>query len=790
MIKFEINGIEIEAEPGSMIIQAADRLSIPIPRFCYHHKLSIAANCRMCLVHVDKSPKPLPACATPVTQGMKVWTADKVAVDAQKAVMEFLLINHPLDCPICDQGGECELQDTSLEFGADVSRFSESKRVVEDHSLGPLVATDLTRCIQCTRCVRFGEEISGERELGATGRGEFMKIGTFVNKHVNSEVSGNIIDLCPVGALTSKPFRFKARAWELDEYPGVSPHDCIGSNLYLHVRNNRLMRVVPRGNDELNEVWLSDRDRFSYQALEHQDRLRKPMLLKHNKWNIVSWVEALKYAAAGIKLVIDSYGANQLAVLTSPNATIEELFLLQHLARSLGSPNIDHRLRQADFSDEDCEPLYPHLGIKLKDINNLEGLLLIGSHIHKEQPIVGLRIRKMASQGGKVCVVNPAAFTMNFNIAAQHVATNGDLVQALAEIAKALLITSQSNHVETLALFEKIKPSPQAEEIAHTLLSCKQSLVVLGQLALTHPHASNLRALANLIANLVGGKFGTLPEGANSAGAWLTGCVPHRSIGGTATSAPGKNALQMLSEPLKCYLLYAIEPEFDSILGSQAIETLKQADFVIAVSAFQSERLLEVADVILPLAIFAEISGTTVNIDGKWQTAKNVIMPFGESRPGWKILRVLGNLLELKDFEYFSEEQVLDLIKQQLGNIPELPSGNWQLPCYLQTNHKHDYVCVRPISLYAVDSIVRRASALQATQDAHTEATIQLNLQTATKLQVKTGDMVNVKSKHGSAKLPVEINDAVADYSVIVYQANSRTLELGMPYVPVEISKC
>lgn len=793
MIKIEINGVEIEAEPGSMIIQVADRLSIPIPRFCYHPKLSIAANCRMCLVHVEKAPKALPACATPITEGMKVWTASKTAVDAQKAVMEFLLINHPLDCPICDQGGECELQDVSLEYGNDSSRFSEPKRVVEDHNLGSLVQTDLTRCIQCSRCTRFGAEISGERELGMTGRGEDMKISTFVEQHVNSEVSGNVIDLCPVGALTSKPFRFKARAWELDEYPAVSPHDCVGSNLHLHVLNNTVMRVVPKDNEDINEIWLSDRDRFSYQALTHAERLRKPMLYKHDKWHLVSWVEALKYSVAGIKLAVDAYGADQLGVLTSPNSTVEELILLQQLTRGFGSANIDHRLRQIDFSDQDSAPLYSNLGVTIKELASQDAVLLIGSDLHKEQPIVGLKVRKISLKNGKVCVVNPAKFKFNFSLAGELVVSRADILNGLAEIAKELLVLTQNpNFSGAKELVSDITPSPNAKIIAQELLTAgSKRLVILGQLALMHPQAALIRNLANLIANILNAKYGEFTDGANAAGAWLTGCVPHRLPGGAKSATIGKNARQMLTEPMRCYILYAIEPEFDSIWGEQALQTLKKADFVVVISAYQSDTLLDIADVILPLSLFAEITGTTINIDGKWQTTSSVIPTFGDSRPGWKILRVLGNLAQLPDFEYFTEQQVLDAARNQIGNPVEPNLASWQCPSHLpKPDNNSNLIRIAPLGLYSVDGIVRRSNALQATLDAHSNPSLQINSKTAEILKLRHGDMAEVKSEHGSAKLPVLIAESVADFSALIYQSNIKTNILGAPYSEIEVHIC
>lgn len=790
MVRIEIDGVEVEAEAGSMIIQVADQLEIPIPRFCYHRKLSVAANCRMCLVQVEKAPKPLPACATPIADGMKIWTKTPAAIDAQKSVMEFLLINHPLDCPICDQGGECELQDTSMSYGQDFSRFNEEKRVVLDKNLGSLIATDMTRCIQCTRCVRFGTEIAGERELGATGRGETVNITTFIEQNINSEVSGNIIDLCPVGALTSKPFRFRARAWELTQHANISPHDCIGSNLYLHVLNNKVMRVVPRSAEHLNEIWLSDRDRFSYQALQHDERLRKPMLRKQNNLAIVSWLEALKYAVAGLKLSIDTYGADQLAVLASPNVTIEEYFVLQQLTRSLGGKNIDHRLRQLDFTSQVQAPLYPNLGLQFNELEQQDLVLLIGSQLHKEQPVAGLKLRKMVVHGGKVCVLNPAEFKFNFTVAAHSIVSPANMVNELAGIAKAMLVLTKNANVP--AALVNIKSSEQQILIAQQILLGKKVAVLLGQLAVMHPEATALIALGNLIAQLTNGKFGVLSDGANAAGAWLAGCVPHRLAGGASTFAIGKNALEMLSKPLKCYILYALEPEFDSLLGEQALSTLKQADFVIIFSSYQSQTLLDIADVILPITTFAESTGTMVNLNGEWQTTTAVVEPFADSRAGWKVLTVLGNLAGLEDFEYSSSSQILDKLKALLLELNKQTTDYSQinLPETLNITAPKKLSRIAPVPLYAADSLVRRATALQATSDAVANPSVQMHNNTAKQFGIIDGALVTVKTSTGQVLLPAEINNRIAEFSVLIYQAHKHTNCLGAIDSDVELIVC
>jgi NADH-quinone oxidoreductase subunit G len=793
MIKIEIDGKEIEAEPGKMIIQVADQHSIPIPRFCYHHKLSIAANCRMCLVQVEKVAKPLPACATPISEGMKIWTTSAFTKDAQRSVMEFLLINHPLDCPICDQGGECELQDVSMAYGADRSRFEQPKRAVLDHNLGPLIATEMTRCIQCTRCVRFGTEVAGERELGATGRGEFMKIETFVAQHVNSEVSGNIIDLCPVGALTSKPFRFRARAWELQEHPFIAPHDCIGSNIYLHLKQDQVLRAVPRQAEDINEVWLSDRDRFSYEALYHADRLRKPMIKKNGKWQIVSWIEALRYAVTGIKLAIDTYGVIEFGTLLSPNATLEECYLLQQFTRALGSANIDHRLRQQDFADQDLAPQFPNLGIALNEIEKLDGILLIGSDLHKEQPLAALKVRKMSLNGGMVCAINPVEFHYNFDTMLQHVVPGGNLLTALAAVAKELLRMTKNTARPEVAQLDQIKSNEMEQQLAAKLLAVKNVAIILGPHVQMHPHAAEIRTVANLIAILLNARCGEFSDGCNAAGAWLAGCVPHRLAGGKESDTIGKNALEMLTKPLRSYLLFGIEPEYDSILGNKALENLAAADFVVAISGFASDNLLQIADVILPMALYAENSGTFINIEGKLQSFQAVAAPFGESRMGWKILRVLGNLCELSDFEYQDVQQIRDVVVKLISNesskfeIIKLKSWGYRWPEKPRFENFKGLVRIAPLALYAVDPLVRRAVALQLTKDAKLEAVVELNSETAKQIGVAEGAMVQVTTSFGKTVLQARFNSRVPEFSVIIYQANSRTNILGVPYSMVEI---
>ncbi|HEV2613789.1 MAG TPA: NADH-quinone oxidoreductase subunit NuoG [Gammaproteobacteria bacterium] len=639
MIEIEIDGKKLETTQGSMIIEVADQAGIAIPRFCYHKKLSIAANCRMCLVEVEKAPKPLPACATPVTPGMKVFTHSMKAVDAQKSVMEFLLINHPLDCPICDQGGACELQDVSLQYGQDFSRFEEGKRSVKDEDLGPLVATDMTRCIQCTRCVRFGQEIADVRDMGTIGRNDRMEIGSYLKNHgLKSELSGNIIDLCPVGALTSKPFRFKARAWELSQGSSIAPHDCVGSNVYLQTLRGKVMRVVPRENESVNEAWLSDRDRFSYQGLYSSDRLLKPMIKENNQWREVDWSTALDFAANQLR----KFKPHEISALASPNSTLEEFYLLQKFMRGMGSSNIDHRIHQTDISDQFFMPLFPSLGISIEDLEKQKNILITGSNLKHEAPLLAHRVRKAALQGAKVLYVSPEELdTINF----------------------------------------------------------EPSIILLGALAHNHPHASSIRRLAQQLALKHNAVLGYVTEGANTSGAWIAGCVPHRGPYGEAATPAGND----LHQAAEAYILLNIEANLDCVNA----DNIQSAKCVVNLTAYKSDYLLETSTVLLPISPYAETSGTYINIEGRAQSFGAVTPSTGESRPAWKILRVLGNLFKLTGFDYVDSESIRDeLFKLQKIKKPDPVFPEIKLA-------KLNKVDVPEWKIYQSDPLVRRGEALQ-----------------------------------------------------------------------------
>ena len=705
-VTIEVDGNPVEARKGQMIIEATDAVGSYIPRFCYHEKLSIAANCRMCLVEVEKAPKPMPACATPVADGMKVFTRSPYAVAAQKATMEFLLINHPLDCPICDQGGECELQDLAMGFGRDVSRYHDQKRVVKDKDIGPLVSTDMTRCIHCTRCVRFGEEITGMPELGTTERGENMKIGTYIEKSIDHELSANIIDLCPVGALNNKPYRYSARAWEMMQLETVSPHDCAGSNMFVHALRGRIKRVVPKTNEDINETWLADRDRFSYEGVYSSDRLATPLLKEEGEWRVTSWDDALEILAKKL----DASAGDKTGVLASPNSTVEECYLLARLAAHLGTTNIDHRLRRSDFSDQDNDPLFSWLGGSIADVESADTICVVGSNLRQETPILAHRVRKAAVQGGKICFVDQNLHDYHFDVA--DYSSGADLVELLAGVAVA---AGGSLPATVKNICAGVKPTAEQKNIAEMLQAADDGLVLLGLAADRHRYASVVRALGAAIATLTDSRLGYLSEGANSAGAQLAGVLPHREQGGKARKAAGLNAAEMAGGSLDTVLLFGAEPDAD--FSEDVVAALAAQPFVVAMSPFRTAALEECADLMLPVGTFAETSGTYINCEGRWQSFTGVASPVGEARPGWKVLRVLGNLLNMENCEYVSSEEVRDAFTDELGDVqPDNDYKGKNALKSLKSADGADRMDQGPdVGLYQVDGVVRRATALQLT---------------------------------------------------------------------------
>ncbi len=790
VVNIEINGISLKVRHGSMVIEAADEAGITIPRFCYHKKLSVAANCRMCLVQIEKAPKPLPACATPVTEGMKIYTKSPKALEAQKGVMEFLLINHPLDCPICDQGGECELQDIAMGFGQSLSRFGEQKRVVKPKNIGPLIATDMTRCIHCTRCVRFGREIAGIMELGAVGRGEHTEIGTYVNRTVNSELSGNVIDLCPVGALTSRPYRYTGRPWENIQTPSIAPHDAVGSNIFIESRRNQVMRVLPRENEAINELWIADRERFSYSALNGDDRLIKPMIRQGERWLEVEWDVALNYTIEGLKRVIAAGGANKIGAMASSSSTVEELYLFQKLMRGLGCHNLDSRTRQLDFSGQASEPLAPGLGMSLAAIESLDAVFLIGSHIRKDQPLIGHRLRKASvNNSAQITVLNNIRHDFNFPVAEHLVVGPLEMQRELVAVLKALttIASAEANiSPEVMALFENVDVHDAHLSIAKHLHASKSSAVWLGSQAHGVSDFSALHAIAYEIARISNSRVGYLTNGANSAGASLAGVLPHRAAAGKPDSTPGLDARGMWRNNLDAYVLMNLEPEFDCAEPARAMQSLLNAEFVVSMTPFISKMMRDYADVLLPIAPFSETSGTYINVEGVWQSFTAAVKPKGESRPAWKILRVMGNLLDIDGFSQLSTEEVRN---ELTGLITEQPVNGADKPGMPQRLPKSGaLVRIGYLPLYAIDNIVRRSLPLQKTNDATRVAAV-VSSSTASALGVTNNLEIVVNQDGNKVSLPLVFDECVPDMCVMIPSGVSGSELLGAAYGAIEISK-
>ncbi len=710
MVEIQLDGQKVDVLEGSTIMHAAEKAGTYIPHFCYHKKLSIAANCRMCLVDVEKAPKPMPACATPVTQGMVVHTKNDKAIKAQKGVMEFLLINHPLDCPICDQGGECQLQDLAVGYGGSGSRYEEEKRVVAYKDVGPLVSMqEMSRCIHCTRCVRFGQEVAGVMELGMSHRGEHAEIETFVGMSVDSELSGNMIDICPVGALTSKPFRYSARTWELSRRKSVSPHDSTGANLIVQVKSNKVMRVVPLENEDVNECWIADRDRFSYEALNSDERLSSPMLKQGGEWKTVDWQTALEYVANGLKQIKADYGADSIGTLASPHSTLEELYLAASLMRGLGSDNIDHRLRNAEFP-----PAGPvrWLGRSIASLSQLQRVLVVGSNLRKDHPLFAQRIRQSVRKGCALSAINSVAELASADAWAMPVANtllsaSGAWAQSLADVAAAIALE------KGVAAPAEGQATDVAKAIAKSLLGGERKAVLLGNAAAHHANASSLLVLANWIGAHTGATVGYLTEAANTVGAQLAGALPN---------GKGFHAGQMLDGRLKAVILLNNEPEFDSAAGARARTSLNAAQMVVTLSPFKAN--MGFSDVLLPMAPFTETSGTFVNAEGRVQGFHAVVKPLAETRPGWKILRVLANLMGLPGFDFESSQDVL----KQISGIDTTQVAADRLSNAIDADMTLSAAAPQApavAGIYQLDGIVRRATSLQLTADARQAASVE-----------------------------------------------------------------
>ncbi|MHB1950967.1 MAG: NADH-quinone oxidoreductase subunit NuoG [Acidiferrobacteraceae bacterium] len=787
MLNIEIDGRRIEVDEGSMVIEAADAAGIYIPRFCYHPKLSVAANCRMCLVDIERVAKPVPACATPVTEGMRVFTRSEKTVTAQRGVMEFLLINHPLDCPICDQGGECQLQDLAVGYGKDVSRYTEAKRIVKDEDLGPLIATDMTRCIHCTRCVRFGQEIAGIMELGATGRGEHMRIGTYLGSGVASELSGNMIDLCPVGALTSKPFRYSARPWELQDHPSVSPHDCVGSNLTVQVERNAVRRVLPRENEDVNEVWLSDRDRFSYTALNSPARLRVPRIKVEGAWRDTDWATAIEFTVRRLTELKGAHGGELLGAAAGPQCTTEEFYLLQRLVRGLGSGTVDHRLRQRDFSGDAVAPPFPSLGCTLRELEDLEAVLLVGSNVRKDQPLIAHRLRKAFLAGARISAINSIDYDFTFDLSGKSIGPPEQMLDSLVAVLKELnRLTGVPVPPWLKEWAVAIEPSEGdvriAEMFAHTR---GRRMILLGNAAFAHPRFSALRTLAECLAKAVRASVGYLVQG-NGAGAWVAGCVPHRGAGGVATLV-GLDAYEMWAQPRKGYLLLGTEPELDAWDGGLAARALEHAELVVSLTPFANagERY---AHVQLPMGAFTETDGTLINCMGQWQSFAPAVSPPGEARPGWKILRALGGALKVHGFTFTSIDEVRSDIRRGA------PEGAIERESFMPVNRTEagerdaeSLLRLMEVPIYASDMIVRRAPPLQASADNPPPA-VHVNPEDAARLGIAAADVVTVSARAASTVLPLVIDGRVPSGCALIPAGYYETSALA-PFEALRIER-
>jgi NADH-quinone oxidoreductase subunit G len=779
MLDIEIDGKALQVEEGSTIIEAAHKLGTYIPHFCYHKKLSIAANCRMCLVQVEKAPKPMPACATPVTNGMKVFTHSDMAVKAQKGVMEFLLINHPLDCPICDQGGECQLQDLAVGYGSATSNYEEEKRVVPNKDLGPLVSTDMTRCINCTRCVRFTQEIAGFMELGQAFRGERAEVMPFINKTIDSELSGNIIDLCPVGALTSKPFRFAARTWELSRRKSVSPHDGLGSNLIVQTKHDRVLRVLPLENESVNECWLADKDRYSYEALNSEQRLTRPMVKQDGRWQEVEWNVALDYVAHALRDVAKTHGPDAIGGLLSPHATVEELYLAQKVLRSLGSENIDTRLRAVDFSADGKRAGTPWLGQRIAELVDASSVLVVGSFLRKDHPLLAQRLRQLAKRGTQFNLLHSSDDELFIKTHAKSIVAPSALPAQLAAIIKAV---AEIKCVAVPASAAAAVIDDAVRRIADSLATGEKTAILLGNFAEQHVQAGAIQSLANELGALIGARVGFLGAAANSVGAYIVGAVPGKG---------GADAARQIAAPRKAYVLLGVEPELDCADGQAAMEAMRAASTVVVLSAFQSQTALDYADVMLPISPFSETSGTFINTEGRVQSFYAVVKPQGEARPAWKVLRVLGNLLGTDGCNYESSEQVRDeALAGKLGAdgfVSGLSNALTQTIAPQAPAAGAGLERIADVPVYFADILVRRAESLQATRDAAAPVA-GLSANTLASLGLKAGDTAKVGAGGTAISLPVALDAGIPDGCVRLSAAHATTIAAGAMQGRVTVS--
>ena len=780
MIEIHVDGKPVEVPQGSMVMHATNKLGTYVPHFCYHKKLSIAANCRMCLVEVEKAPKPLPACATPVMAGMKVFTHSAKAVEAQKSVMEFLLINHPLDCPICDQGGECQLQDLAVGYGKSSSRYKEEKRVVFHKNVGPLISMEeMSRCIHCTRCVRFGQEVAGVMELGMINRGEHSEITTFVGQTVDSELSGNMIDICPVGALTSKPFRYAARTWELVRKRSISPHDAVGANTTVQTKANHVMRVVALENEAINECWISDRDRFAYEGLNSPDRLTTPMVKQNGQWLETDWQSALDYVVHSLGDIQKQHGSQALAALAHPIASAEELYLLQKVMRGLGSQQIESRLRQTDTRGSAA---LPWLGMPIAKLGELKRVLVIGSHLRKDLPLIAARVRTATKQGLKVYRLDAGGNDWLMPIAAHLKSKPSQWVDQFGQIAQAI---AQAKSISSPSGLAVKSVSREAQTIADQLLSNiklespEPQAILLGSLAIAHPNASDLHVLAEFIAKHTGCTFGFLCEGGNAVAAQMVG----------ATQGNQGSIETVLQSKARAYVMLHVEPLNDLPNPQHTRSALQAADTVIAMSAYTSPDLLELADVILPITPYTETIGSYVNMAGQVQTIQPSVRPLADARPAWKVLRALGSLLNLEGFLYNLPEEVYadafakpvqDLLNNGFTATPEVQQ---RVPLAAALERLAD----QPI--YSSDAIVRRAPALQRTRDAKDATMVGVGQTLWAQLSLQAGDRVVLAQNGHTVEASVLLQPDLADGVVRIATATELSGQLASMFGEVSLSK-
>lgn len=781
MLEIEIDGKKLTVPQGSTVMEAAHSAGAYIPHFCYHKKLSIVANCRMCLVEVEKAPKPLPACATPVTDGMKVYTHSVMAKQAQQGVMEFLLINHPLDCPICDQGGECQLQDLAVGYGGSASRYREAKRSVVSKEMGPLVAAEeMSRCIHCTRCVRFTEEVGGFQEIGMAHRGEFSEILPFLGRTVDSEISGNVIDLCPVGALTSKPFRYSARTWELSRRKSISPHDGLGSNIIVQVKHNKVMRVLPLENEAINECWLADRDRFSYEGLNAESRLNTPMIKQAGVWHETDWQHALDYVVHALNGVAAEHGKDAIGFLASPHSTTEELYLFQKLAREYGIYSIDYRSRRSDFRHDKDKLGAEWLGSQIVELLSADSVLVIGSSLRTEHPLLAARLRQAVKKGTQLNIVHVASEQLLTQTHEHWVVSPLALVNALAQILKALLsLSGGSTSIELGA----VHVEPKAQSIAQSLFQGNTVSIVLGNVAQHHPALSQIQSLSQEIARLTQARFGILSEAANSVGAELMGVLPTRGVFGARVES-GLNAREMIETPRKAYLLLNTEVEFNSYNPRVATAAMKAAQTVIAMTSYRTDSLLDYADVLLPISPFSETAGSFINMEGRLQTFNGVVRPHGETRPAWKVLRVLGNQLALAGFDYTTVEDVR-AEWQQKGEI-SAGLNNALAGVVADPRVQHGIVRVAEVPLYQADAICRHAPSLQKTVHAEDPVATANETLLATH-NIQPGSEVVLSQGSGEVRVRITVDNQLPDGVIRLATAHVNTMALGGMLDPIEI---